>query len=457
MTKQQIKLKQMTEQPVQSLIVKLAIPSIISMLITSIYNMADSFFVSKISTSATGAVGVVFSFMFLIQAIGFLFGQGSGNYISRALGDERIKDAEVMSASGFAIAFLAGCVLLIVSLFFGDVIVDILGTTSTIKPYAVTYLRIIALATPFMCSSLVLNNQLRYQGNAAYAMVGIATGGIINIILDPILIFKFDLGIAGAAYATAFSQTLSFVLLFIGTFLGSNLRIRLSRISFNPKTYIEICINGFPSLARQGLGSLAAMALNHTAAAYGDPAVAAMTVFSRLNFFANAAVIGFGQGFQPVCGFNYGAKLYSRVRKAYWFCVKTCVIFLVVIGAILFINAEAAIRIFEKDNELVWHIGSAALRFESFALPLGGFTILSNMLLQTIRKPVSATLLSMCRQGLIFIPAIVILNYLFEITGMELAQPVADVISFIIGIFIIIPVDKELKNKADEFNISTAN
>lgn len=445
MDTQKDKFKQMTEEPVEKLICKLAIPTIISMLITAIYNMADSYFVSRINTSATGAVGVVFSYMAIIQAMGFLFGQGSGNYVSRALGDKRFDDAQIMVVSGFVIAFICGCLMAALGIIFGSNIVDLLGTTSTIKPYATTYLIIISMGAPFMCSSLVINNQLRFQGSATYAMVGIATGGILNIILDPILIFKFDMGIAGAAAATSISQLISFVLLIIGTTIGSNIRLKFSKLSFKISTYTEILINGLPSLARQSLASFAAICLNHTASNYGDAAIAAMSVVSRINMFANSAVIGFGQGFQPVCGFNYGAKLYGRVRKAYWFCVKTAVIFLAIVGVVLFINAENAIKLFEKENEMVWLIGSKALKFQSIVLPLGGFVILSNMLLQTIRRPVRATILSMTRQGLVFMPCVIILNIMMGILGIELAQPVADIISFIIGIAMIVPVDKELK------------
>ncbi|MGN1317527.1 MAG: MATE family efflux transporter, partial [Lachnospirales bacterium] len=229
--KEDSKFKKMTEEPVETLICKLAVPTIISMMITAIYNMADSFFVSKINTSTTGAVGVVFSYMAIIQALGFLFGQGSGNYVSRALGNKRYEDAQVMVVSGFVIAFVTGVIIAVCGLFFGGEMVDLLGATPTIKPYAKTYLIIVSIGAPFMCSSLVLNNQLRFQGSATYAMVGISVGGILNAILDPILIFKFNMGIAGAATATAFSQFVSFILLVIGTNMGENIRLKFSKLS----------------------------------------------------------------------------------------------------------------------------------------------------------------------------------------------------------------------------------
>lgn len=448
---QQLKLKKMTEEPVEKLICKLAVPTIISMLITSLYNMADSYFVSKIETtagdssSAVGAVGVVFAYMSIIQALGFLFGQGSGNYVSRALGSRRFDDAEIMVASGFVAAFLMGSVVLVIGFLFSDSLVTLLGATETIKPYAIDYLRIISLGAPFMCSSLVMNNQLRFQGSAVYAMVGITTGGILNAILDPIFIFTFNMGISGAAAATALSQFVSFVLLIIGTTKGSNIRIKFNRVSKKISTYKEIFINGMPSLARQGLASFSTICLNHAAVPFGDAAIAAMSIVSRINMFANSAVIGFGQGFQPVCGFNYGARLYKRVSKAYWFCVRTAVIFLAVVSVIMYFNAPSIIRIFGKEDHLTWEIGAAALRYQCFVMPLSGLVVLSNMLLQTIRKPIRATILAMARQGIVFIPTVLILSSVLGLTGIELSQPCSDAISFVMALIIALPVVRSLK------------
>lgn len=302
----------MLDTPVKKLVCTLAGPTILSMLITSFYNMADTFFVGKINTQATGAVGVVFSMMAVIQAIGFFFGHGSGNYISRKMGSGEMAEAEKMSAVGFFSALSAGIILMGAGLVFAKPLAYALGPTDTILPYTVSYLGIILLGAPAMTSSLVLNNQMRFQGSAFYAMIGIVAGGVINIILDPVLIFQCNLGIAGAALATVISQYISFVLLIFMTRRGANIQIRLS--NFKPSLYYfkEIIRGGTPSLCRQGLASIATICLNHAAGGYGDAAIAGMSIVSRISMFANSALIGFGQGFQPVCGFNYGAKKYER-------------------------------------------------------------------------------------------------------------------------------------------------
>ena len=316
------KFARMTQTPIPRLITTLAVPTIISMMITSVYNMADTFFVGRIGTSATGAVGVVFSLMAVIQAIGFMFGQGSGNYIARSLGGQDFRDASRMSATGFFSALIVGGLITLFGLLFLDPLVRLLGATETILPYARDYARYILLGASYMTASLVLNNQLRFQGSASYAMVGIAAGGILNIALDPLFIFVFGMGIAGAAIATVISQFVSFCILLAGCTRGGNIRIHFRDFTPRWELYREILRGGLPSLWRQGLASVATICLNLAAGPYGDAAIAAMSIVSRVNMFASSALIGFGQGFQPVCGFNYGARLYRRVREGFWFCVR---------------------------------------------------------------------------------------------------------------------------------------
>lgn len=304
----------LTTTPVPRLIVSLAVPTIISMLVTSFYNMADTYFVGKINTQSTAAVGIVFSVMSIIQAVGFFFGHGSGNYISRKLGAQETGNAEKMAATGFFWALFMGIFLAVVGLIFLTPLSLALGSTPTILPYTEKYLGIILLGAPFMTASLVLNNQIRFQGNAAYAMVGIVSGAVINVILDPILIFVFDMGISGAALATVISQICSFSLLLYMCRKGGNIRIRFRNFTPSLAFIKEIIGGGTPSLARQGLASVATILLNVAAGAYGDAAIAGMSIVTRIAMFINAFLIGFGQGFQPVCGFNYGAGLYARVR-----------------------------------------------------------------------------------------------------------------------------------------------
>lgn len=444
-TNQKSKFTLMTTAPVPSLIRKLAIPTIISMLITSFYVMADTYFVGQINTQSTAAVGISFSVMAIIQALGFFCGHGSGNYISRRLGAQDYENAEKMAATGFFCAFLAGIAVTVIGLVFLTPISSMLGSTPTIQPYTETYLGIILLGAPFMASSLVLNNQMRFQGNAIYAMFGIGLGAILNIALDPLLIFTFDMGIKGAAIATLASQVCSFLLLLYLDSRGTNIRIRLKHFSPTPALLKEIVYGGSPSLCRQGLASLATILLNVSAGVYGDAAIAGMSIVTRICMFINSFVIGFGQGFQPVCGFNYGAGFYRRVREGFWYCVKTGIVFLTLCSIVGYIYAPEIVTWFRKDDIHVIEIGACALRWQLITLPLGAWVILCNMLLQTIRKPVQAVILSSARQGLFFIPFILILPYFLGLQGVEMCQAAADLCSFLLAIPLTVPILKSFR------------
>ena len=440
----------LTTTPVPRLIVSLAVPTIISMLVTSFFNMADTYFVGKINTQSTAAVGIVFSVMSIIQAVGFFFGHGSGNYISRKLGAQETGNAEKMAATGFFWALFMGIFLAVVGLIFLTPLSLALGSTPTILPYTEKYLGIILLGAPFMTASLVLNNQIRFQGNAAYAMVGIVSGAVINVILDPILIFVFDMGISGAALATVISQICSFSLLLYMGRKGGNIRIRFKNFTPSLAFIKEIIGGGTPSLARQGLASVATILLNVAAGAYGDAAIAGMSIVTRIAMFINAFLIGFGQGFQPVCGFNYGAGLYARVRQGFWFCVKVGFIFLLVCALAGMGFAEEIVSLFRKGDPDVIAVGAAALRWQFITFPLGSWIVMSNMMLQTIRKPVKATIISSARQGLFFIPLIFILSHYLGLQGVEMCQAVADLLTFILAIPLTCSVLNEMKRKQAE-------
>lgn len=345
------KYRMMTENPIPGLIGRLAVPTIISMLVTSFYNMADTFFVGRIGTSATAAVGVAFPVMAVIQALGFFCGHGSGNSISRKLGAQENDAAGELAATGFFVGMILGLLVLVLGLLFLTPLSRILGSTDTILPYTREYLGIILVGAPWMTAQFVLNNQIRFQGNAFYAMIGVGTGAVLNIILDPILIFGFRMGISGAALATVFSQLISFFLLLAGVHFSGCIPIRLKNVRFHRERLREIAGGGLPSLFRQGLGSVATMTLNIAANPYGDAAIAAMSVVSRIFMFAISALIGFGQGFQPVCGFNYGAKKYGRVREAFWFCVKVSTIFLFALSILGFLLSGHLIGIFRDDPD----------------------------------------------------------------------------------------------------------
>lgn len=426
------KRKYLTEEKIPTLVLNMAVPSIISMLITSFYNMADTFFVGQIGTTATAAVGVIFPLMSIIQALGFTFGHGSGNYISRKLGQGEVEDAKKMAATGFVSALIAGAIFSLVGLIFLDGLVGMLGATPTIAPYARQYAMYILIGTPFMASSLVLNNQLRFQGSAFFGMIGMGVGAVLNIALDPLFIFVLDMGVSGAALATILSQIVSFCLLLRGCTRGGNIAISLKNFSPSWAHYKEIARGGTPSLFRQGLGSVATICLNFAAGIYGDAAIAGMSIVTRVLQFANSAIIGLGQGFQPVCGFNYGAKLYGRVRKAFWFTVSLafCVLLIGSIVGIAF--APQIIAIFRKEDLEVIKIGALSLRLQCIFLPLSAFVVGSNMMLQTIGKPVKASISAAARTGLFFVPAILILPQFFGLLGVQMSQAVADLCSFVL-------------------------
>lgn len=424
------KFTRMTTAPIPGLVTRLAVPTMISMLVTAFYNMADTFFVGRIGTSASAAVGVVFPIMAIIQACAFFFGHGSGNFISRALGAGQDDSAARMAATGFFCALITGAVLAALGNAFIRPLARLLGSTETILPYAMDYMRIILIGAPWMMASLVLNNQLRFQGSAFYSMIGIATGTVINIALDPLLIFACHMGIAGAALATIISQLVSFCLLLAGTRRGGNLIIRLKNFTPSGKYLLAIANGGMPSLCRQGLNSVGTIFLNHGAGVYGDAAIAAMSIVGRLVVFANSCVIGFGQGFQPVCGFCYGAKKYDRVKAAFWFCVRAATIFLCCAAVITFAFAPTLVEMFRRGDEQVKAIGVVALRAQCLTFPLSAWITLSNMMMQTIGKSVRASFLAMARQGIFFVPAVLILPRLLGLLGLQISQPVADVVTF---------------------------
>ena len=441
------KFKYMTEEPIPRLVCSLAVPTIISMLITSFYNMVDTFFVGRINTSATAAVGVVFSLMAIIQAFGFFFGHGSGNYISRQLGAQNMDEASKMASIGFFSALFTGMVLAVLGLIFIEPLARLLGSTETILPYAVDYLKYILVGAPYMTASLVLNNQLRFQGNAMYGMVGIVAGAVINIALDPILIFMCGMGIGGAALATIISQFISFMLLLWVSQRGAGIHISWKNARFSGYFLKEMVRGGVPSLCRQGLGSVATIALN--VAAGGDAAIAGMSIVSRITMFAYSALIGFGQGFQPVCGFNYGAKLYDRVREAFYFCLKTAAGFLILLSVAGYIGAPQLIELFRKGDPEVTAVGIAALRFSCISFTLSGGIVMSNMLLQSIGMAVRASIVAAARQGLFFLPLIFILPTFLGLRGVEMCQMVSDILTFLLAMPLSISVLNKMGVKKD--------
>ncbi len=443
--------EKMTGTPIGRLTISLAVPTIISMLVTAVYNMADTYFVTKIGTSASGAVGVVFSIMTIIQAVGFTLGMGSGTWIGRLLGAREEKKASQVAATGFYSALAFGLLLTVAGLLFEDPLMRLLGATDTILPYAKAYADYILLAAPVMCASFVMNNLLRFEGMARFAMLGIASGGILNMILDPVFIFGLDLGIAGAAIATAFSQCISFLIL-LSCFLRRRtvVRLNISNLSRNVSTYLEIVKNGLPSFCRQGMASAANISLNLAAGAYGDPAIAAMSIVGKVVWVMFSVIIGFGQGYQPVLGFNYGAGRFDRSRAAFFFMLKSCTCLGLVFAVFGCWTAPSIIQeMIGYDAEAV-KIGVYAMRAQVLMFPLIPMGVTCNMSYQSVGRSWTATFLSSARQGFFFLPAILILPIFFGIRGIQLAQPAADLGTFLLGIPFGVRFCRFLKEKEQE-------
>ncbi len=444
----------MTQTPVPNLMLKLAAPAIVSMLIVSIYNTADTFFVSQLGTSATGAVSVVFSLMNILQAIGFMISMGSGLLVARFLGAKQNKRASQIVSTGFFMAFVFGAIFGAVCMVFTRPIVQLLGSTPTIEPYAMQYTFYVMTAAPFMCSSFLMNNTLRGMGKASLSMVGIAFGGVLNIILDPIFIYVLNMGIIGAAIATAISQFTSFlILLFMFVSGKSTVQLHVKYITFKLGTYFEILKTGFPSFCRQVASSIATMSINWQAKAYGDAALAGMGVNSRIFILLYSVLLGLGQGMQPVVSYSFGAKMFDRVKQALKFASGLGTIIMVVVSALGIVFAESIIGIFISDDIAVLTIGVLAFRAQCIVLPTFGITLMLTMASQCTGKTKMATFLSLSRQLIFFIPIIFTLPAAIGLLGVQIAQPVADIITFAVSIPLLILYYKEL-NKLQNDNIS---
>ena len=421
--------EKMVNTPVWKLITKLAIPTIISMLVTSLYNMADTFFVSQLGTEASAAVGIVFPIMSIIQACGFTLGMGSGSLVSIRLGQKRNEEASVICSTAFFAALGVGILITCFGNLFAQVVLSFVGADESVLPYAKDYASFIFWGAPFMCASFVLNNDLRAEGKAFLSMIALTTGGILNLILDPIFIFTFGLGIRGAALCTLLTQFTSFWLLFQFYLRRKSIcHISIKNVSKDIRVLGKVAATGLPSMARQGLASIASIMLNRTAAAFGVSAVAAMAIVLKIVMFIASMMIGIGQGFSPVSGYNYGAKRYDRVRKAYVFLVVSGAAVMSVFAVLAVIFAPQIIKAFRDDPEVI-AVGKVALRWQAAFLPLHALIVGTNMLMQSTRHIKQATFLSMNRQGVYFIPAILILPYFFGLFGVEISQAVADLLS----------------------------
>lgn len=436
--------KEMTETSVEKLILRLSVPTIISMLVTNIYNMADTFFVGKLGTSASAAIGIVFSLMTINQALGFMCGHGCGSNISRKLGNKQGDEAIKFASTGFFMSLFLGVLIMIIGIIFMEPLLRIMGSTDTIMPYAKSYGICILLSAPFMTGSCVLNNVLRYEGKASLAMVGLTLGGVLNIIGDPIFIFVFNMGTLGAGISTAVSQVISFFVL-LAMFGGDRTvsRLRFSAISWDIKDILNILYTGLPSLIRQGMMSVSTMVLNYMSMPYGDAAIAAMSIVSRVCNFIFAIALGISQGFQPVSAFNFGAKKFKRVKRAFIFCCGLSMIILGILSVLSLIFSGHIIGLFRDDADVIG-VGTFALRAQCIVLFVSPITLAASMMFQGAGENLASSIASFLRSGITFIPMVAILPRFFGIYGIQLAQPVADVISFVVVMPLIVRFFKKI-------------
>lgn len=435
----------MTQTPVAKLILQLGIPTTISMLITSIYNMADTYFVGTLGESAQGATSVLYTLQAIIQGIAFMLGHGGGTFVSKYLAARDPEEATKYISSSFFAGGIAGVLIMVLGLCFLSPLVYFLGSTATIAPYAMQYGMWVLLACPFIICSMILNNGLRYEGCAMYAMVGLTAGGVLNIFGDWLLVAKLGLGVYGAGMATAISQAISFTILLIMYIKMAQSKIRIRSVAKDWRVYLSICRVGLPSLIRQGLTSVTTGVLNNLTKPFGDAAIAAMGVVNRYSMFLMCVGLGMGQGFQPVAAFNYQAKQYKRVKQGLVFtmCFGLCFIGGISLASIF--AAEPIIGLFQKKQEVI-DVGSVALRYAAIGMMFMPFSVPVNMLYQSIQKPAISSFLSLVRSGLITIPMLLICVPVLELTGVQISQPCADMVAGLISIPFIIHFLKKHPN-----------
>lgn len=436
----------MTKKPLARLIIELGIPTTISMLVTNIYNMADTYFVGTLGKSQQASIGILFTLQTIIQAIAFMIGQGSGTLIAKALAEQNKKEASEYASTGFFVSVFLGLLLSVTGFLFLEPFMKLLGSTQTILPYAKLYGSCVLFTAPLVMGSFVLNNALRFEGKSFYAMIGLVSGGIINIIGDYVMVVILKMGVLGAGIATALSQCVSFTLLLIMFKISAQSSISLKAVSRNVKVYKTISKVGVPALIRQGLTSFSNGLLNNLTAPFGDAAIAAMSVVNRFSSFLLCLGLGIGQGFQPVCAFNYQAKEYKRVKKGMLITMEIGFLCMICIAIPGFIFANEIVQIFQKSRDVV-EIGAVALRFTCIGTTFMTLSVPVNMLYQSIRKSGICSFLSMLRSGLILIPTLLITTRLWGIGGIQSSQAISDVLTGIISIPFIINIMNKKDNQ----------
>ena len=451
----------MTQTPMPKLIISLGIPTTLSMMVTSLYNLADTAFVSTLGDPAIAAVSNLLALMSIIQAIGFTFGMGSGAIVSRLLGKRDREGADRVASSAFAIALISGLLICLFGYIFMSPLLKLLGSTDAdVLGYSTQYARFVLLSAPIMCMSFVMNNVLRAEGKAVLSMIGLIVGAVVNVALDPILIFGFDMGVTGAAVATFVSQVLSFLVLLVMFLSGKTVaRIRLKAVSAKFAVYGDIIATGFPSFCRQILASLCTVFLNRAAFTYGEiaygvgvggkAAQASLGVVQKMFMLAFSISLGIGQGYQPVLGYNYSAKRFDRVKSAYLFTLGFSTILMVIFAVTCAILSTPIMRMFSLSEQAI-EIGALTLLLQCCAMPLLPLNFMAGLTYQVVGNKALAALLSISRQGLFYIPSVLALPRIFGLVGVQMCQAVSDVCAFFFAVPFTLMFFKSLKKEQEK-------
>ena len=444
--RQQRRRQMMMNDPIYRVIPKMAVPTIVAFLINSIYSLADTYFVSSLGTNATAAVSVNSSLDQLIMMCGSMLAVGANSYIARLLGEGEDKKASQVLSTAFFLAAGIGTLLLIFGSIFMVPMVRLLGATPTCEQYSIDYATYILLAAPFMAGNFVMNQCLRSEGSATLSMVGMGIGGILNCFLDPLFIFDLNMGVAGASLATAISKLVSFVILIFPYLTRrSLLHLSIKNFHFSRDIIGKIVSIGSSSMFRSGLAVVACIMLNDIAGNFSDSVLAGIGVCTKIMMFPFGIILGFGNGFQPVAGFNWGAKRYDRVEESYRFSSRVALIGSIVMAVALAVCAEPVIMLFAGTDPEMTRVGALCLRLQCLALPLHAWVAIVNMLCVALGNATGAFLLATARQGSCFIPFVHLSAFLWQENGIAAVQALADVLSMFLAVPLAIMMMRKVK------------
>lgn len=459
MNSQSKKMELLGSTSIPKALLAMGIPTMIGMLVNAFYNLVDAYFVGGLGESQMGAISVVYPLGQVVVGLGLLFGNGAASYISRLLGRGDKENADKVASTALYSSIFVGAVIIIISMVFLHPILKLLGATDSILPYAATYAGIYIVSCIFNVFNVTMNNIVTSEGAAKTTMCALLIGAVLNIALDPLFIYAFDLGVAGAAIATAISQVVS-TCVYLTYILRkkSVFHFRVKDCTYSREIMSEIFKIGIPTLVFQILTSLSISLINNAAGDYGDSAIAGMGVVTRLISMGSLSVFGFIKGFQPIAGYSYGAKKFDRLREAIKTSILWSTVFCVIFGLVLALFPTAIVSQFTKGDAEMIRIGAASLRANGITIMLFGFYTVYSSLFLALGKGKEGFILGACRQGICFIPVILLLPMVWGLNGILYAQPIADVLSAIITVFMAIPLHKRLNEMQKQIaTISTGN